>query len=122
MPGVGRAHRPDAIDPDLIEEIRMKFRVGTWVVAASSLLSAALIGCNPPIDEKKPDAPVVTPGPDATVTPTPAPAPTPVPAPDSGPGATVAPAPAPAPVPAPDSPKEEAKQADLPKPTEAPKF
>ena len=34
----------------------MKFRLGSWAIATSSLLSVALIGCNPPIDDagKKP--------------------------------------------------------------------
>ncbi len=72
----------------------MKFRLGSWAVA-SSLLSVALIGCEPPVDEKKPDTPT---------TPTPAPAPA-----DTKPAETPKPADA---TPAVEPPKDAAKPAD----------
>ena len=92
----------------------MKFRLGTWAVAtASSFLSVALIGCNPPVDEaKKADAPPATtsgPAPADSSKMPPAAAPT-----DAS--ATPAPAPAPAPTPPADPPKvDEAKPVDAPK-------
>ncbi len=105
----------------------MKSRLPILAFAASSVLSVVLIGCNPPIDEKKGDttAPTGTgepgaatkPGSPSTSTST---SPAPAPAPTEG--MAPAPTPTPAPSPAVEPPKTDDKPADTaPAPKDEPK-
>ncbi len=94
----------------------MNTRFGTLALAAGSLLSVVLIGCNPPIDEKKTDSGTPAPsstktGDPGTMSPAPTPAPSSTKAGDPGPMS-------PAPTPSTESPKVDDKPADA---TPAPK-